>query len=136
MSSTLSDAALRGSAQTMNAQACSRIARAFGTLLRRQTSGGGQIVFVARGGDAQLLAMRDGIVAGLILAGHHVKDVGVRTHLLDGAPAAALATADRDGFALTFFIAGRAIAGDALLELAALADADDFSAGEGSLEIV
>lgn len=124
--------------------AATRLGRAFGTALRRRTGGGAQVVVLARGGSGAELPLRDGLARGLLLSGHDVRDIGVAgaelfafagAHL--GAAGAALVMPFESGrCAVTFSLGRRPLAGDALAEIAALADGDDFSAGEGKLTLV
>lgn len=137
-------AELQGDAAQLDVAVATRLGRAFGTALRRRTGGGSKVVVIGRAANGEELPLRDGLVRGLLLSGHDVRDIGVASaelfafaiaHL--GAAGGALvlpASAGRR--ALTFSLGKRPLAGDALVELAALADGEDFSAGEGSLSLV
>lgn len=139
----LRGATLQGDPATLNAARCIKLGRALGTLTRRRTAGGGrQRVVIARGDDGNTVAVRDGLVSGLLLCGHDVKDIGVApsdvfTFALRHLDAAAGAViADGDALSIMFFMGGRPLVGEGLQQLGALADGEDFSAGEGTLELV
>ena len=139
----IQDAALCGDATRLDVAAATRLGRAFGTALRRRSSGGTQTVVLARVGQGNELALRDGLVRGLVLAGHHVRDLGQADDALLGfavaelgAAGAVLASGQDGTLCLRFWLGQRALNGEALAELAALADGEDFAAGEGSLSIV
>ena len=138
------DSALQGDASHFDVAAATRLGRACGTALRRRTGGGAQVVVLGRGGNGDELVLRDGLARGLLLSGHDVRDVGVASaelfafaisHL--GAAGGVLVQPAGAGTrTLTFSLGKRPLAGDALLELASLADGEDFSAGAGSLALV
>lgn len=137
-------ATLQGPPARLDLGAATRLGRAFGTALRRRTGGGSQIVVVARGGDGGELSLRDGLVRGLLLAGHSVFDVGVADEdaftaaltSLGAAGGVRASSADERRRSLAFWLGKRPLAGDALTELATLADGEDFAAGEGTLTVV
>jgi hypothetical protein len=132
---------LRAESSTFDA---ARFGRGFGTWLRRKTSAPRARVVVARADDEATLTVRDGLVQGLLLCGHDVKDVGAVasdgcTFALRHLAAAAgivVTPAGEGAVSLIVFFQGRPLVGDGLQSLAALADGEDFSAGEGSLDIV
>src|SRR4051812_36203282 len=74
--SLLRGSSLRGDTTVLNAASAARLGRAFGTLVRRRSDNGRTGVVVARGDDTASLPVRDGLVRGLVLSGHDVKDVG------------------------------------------------------------
>ena len=140
--SLLRGSTLRGDTSALNAASAARLGRALGTLVRRRGEGGG--VVVARGDDGASLAVRDGLVRGLVLAGHDVKDVGAvgsdvftfaLRHLKAGA-GVVVTGAGEGALSMIVFMSGRPLVGEGLQSLAQLADGDDFCAGEGSLELV
>ncbi len=140
----LRGSSLRGDVQHLDAGASARLGRALGTLVRRRTSGGKSVVVVARGDDGDSLAARDGLVRGLVLCGHDVKDIGfvgsdVFTFAMRHLKAAAGVVVNGAGegaLSLIVFVGGRPLVGEGLQELTGLADGADFSAGEGSLEVL
>lgn len=139
----IQDAAMSGDTTGLDVAAATRLGRAFGTALRRRSGGGALTVVVARTGQAEELGLRDGLVRGLVLAGHHVKDLGLADEAelsfalgQLGAAGAVLASAHDGARQLRFWLGQRPMAGEALAEVAALADGEDFSAGEGTLAMV
>jgi hypothetical protein len=121
-----------------------RLGRALGTWLRRKTATARARVVVARADDDATLRVRDGLVQGLLLCGHDVKDVGAvasdvftfALRHLDAAAGVVVTPAGEGAVSLIVFFQGRPLVGDGLQALAALADGEDFSAGEGSLDVV
>lgn len=142
----LRGATLQGDATTLTAASCLKLGRALGTLTRRRMGAppahARHRVVVARGDDGRTMAVRDGIVRGLLLSGHDVKDIGTApsdlfTFALRHFDAAAGAVvADGDALSIMFFMGGRPLVGEGLQALGALADGDELSAGEGTLELV
>ncbi|MBI1946810.1 MAG: hypothetical protein HYS27_14030 [Deltaproteobacteria bacterium] len=137
-------ALVQGDAAHLDVAAATRLGRAFGTALRRRTGGGARVVVVARAGNGDELPMRDGLARGLVLCGHDVRDLGVADQRQF---AAALARLGADGGALvlpaeggeravTFSLGVRPLVGEALAELALLADGEDFAAGAGTLTLL
>ena len=138
----LRGATLQGDPTTLTAAACVKLGRGLGTLTRRRMGASRARVVVARGDDKNTVAVRDGIVRGLLLSGHDVKDIGtapsdVFTFALKHLDAAAgVVIADGDALSIMFFVGGRPLVGEGLQALGHLADGEDFSAGEGSLDLV
>lgn len=136
--------ALQGDAARLDLGAATRLGRAFGTALRRHTGGGSRVVVVARSDDGGELPLRDGLVRGLVLTGHDVRDLGVVDERVfvfslghQNAAGGVLVQPGGDRLRTVSFTLGRRpLAGDALAELAGLADGDDFSAGSGTLRLV
>lgn len=133
-----------GAPTRLDVAAATRLGRAFGTALRRRSGGGAQVVVVARRSHGEERALRDGLVRGLLLAGHRVCDVGVVDdgllafaveHLGAAGSAVASAAASERG-AIELTLGRRALQGEALSEVATLADGDDQAAGEGSLSVL
>ena len=144
LASLLRGSSLRGDAATLDAAASAKLGRALGTLLRRRTSGGRLRVVVARADDGASLAVRDGLVRGLVLCGHDVKDIGAvpsdvftfaLRHLHAGG-GVVVTPAGEGALSLIVFLAGRPLVGEGLQALLQIADGADFSAGEGALELV
>lgn len=135
-------AELRGDAIHLDVVAATRLGRAFGTVLRRRGSGT-DVVVLGRCDDA-MLPVRDGLVRGLILTGHDVRDLGmvdaalvaVAVDRFEAVGAALLHTIDDSTRVVRFSLGRRPLGDDALAELSSLADGDDFSAGTGSLTMV
>jgi phosphomannomutase/phosphoglucomutase len=140
----LRGSSLRGDATSLDARAAARLGRALGTLVRRRTSGGKQKVVVARADDGATLPVRDGLVQGLLLSGHDVKDIGTvgsdvftfALRHLGAAGGVVVTTAGEGALSLIVFLAGRPVVGEGLQALAHIADGDDFAAGEGALELL
>jgi hypothetical protein len=146
LSNLLRGASLRGDPAILDAATSTRVGRALGTLIRRRGGGGPgrATVVVARSQEALTVPVREGIVRGLVLAGHDVKDIGVvgsevftfALRHLQGA-AGVIVTSGGDGaLSLVVFHLGRPLVGEGLQALVEIADGEDFAAGEGSLELV
>lgn len=144
LASLVRGSSLRGDVALLDAQQAARLGRALGTLLRRRTAGGRLRVVVARADDGPSLTVRDGLVRGLVLCGHDVKDIGavasdVFTFAMRHVSAAGgvvVTPAGEGALSLIVFLGGRPLVGDGLQALVQLADGADFSAGEGSLEVI
>lgn len=138
----LRGAMLQGDPSTLTAAACVKLGRSLGTLTRRHTGTSSARVVVARGDDSNTVAVRDGMVRGLLLSGHNVKDIGAAPSdqfafaLKHLSAAAGVVIADGDALTLMVFVGGRPLVGEGLRALLELADGEDFSAGEGSLDLV
>ncbi len=141
----LRNSSLRGAAPVpLSIEVCTRIGRAFGTLARQRLAGGTKTVVVGRSADGAQLALRDGLVRGLIVSGHDVVDVGVCAsevftfalkHL--GSDAGTLVTSSEGAvFNLFFFLSGQPVTGEHLQTLCAIGDGDVLCAGVGSLAVV
>jgi hypothetical protein len=123
---------------------CARIGRALGTMLRQRNNGARARVVVARSLDGAQLGIRDGLVRGVVLAGHHVIDIGACAPeifqfalLHTQADAGVLATSSEGAVhSLSFFVGGKPLAGEGLAALCAIGDEGAFYAGEGSLEMI
>jgi phosphomannomutase len=141
----LRGATLRGTAPAPLSHAlCTLIGRAFGTWVRQRLSKGDRRVAVGRSQDGHQLSIRDGLVQGLILSGHHVIDVGVGgadqfTFALTavGADAGVLVTSTQGAVhMMSFFLGGEPLSADASTAVCRLADAAELSVGAGSLQVV
>lgn len=149
----LRGASLRGDAETLDVDVSTRLGRALGTLARRRTpapAGAAGVrlrVVVARSDNEAAVPVRDGLVRGLLLAGHEVKDIGavasdVFTFALRhfGAAAGVVVAVDGGGegaaMSLVFFLGGRPLVAEGLQALVQIAERGEYSAGEGSLDIV
>lgn len=143
---------VRGSPSAVTSLLALRFGRALATSLRRR--GDARPVVVARDGDGPRLALRDALCQGLVLSGKAVVDVGVvdgdafafaLRHPeqsfsagggVDGAPGAGvLVSFTGESVSLAVVVGGRALVGDALVDIARLADAGTFAAGAGSLSL-
>jgi hypothetical protein len=132
-------ASLRGAPSSFTPAASLRLGRAVGTLLRRRSEAAGSVI-VARGGDGPQLAVRDGLVQGLVLSGFDVVDLGhaesdlftfaLRTQ---GALGGALVGVAGESLGVMLFTQARPLVGEGLVELARLAEEGAFCSGSGSL---
>jgi phosphomannomutase len=136
---------LRGAAPVpLSAALCTRVGRALGTLARQRLGAGRKRIVVGRSHDGAQLGVRDGLVRGLVLAGHDVFDVGCVTSEIftfalkdQNGDAGVLVTSTEGAMHnLVFFLGGRPLVGDALHALCAIGDGEDFSAGAGTLAVV
>ncbi len=139
--------AIAGDASTLTAAKGQQLGRALGTLARRHTARArrGNIVVACEENSSDVSGrdvLRDGIVRGLILSGHDVKELAATTRdlfafALDHLDAAAaVLVAGGDTLSLTFFLGRSLVSVEDLQALAQLADGEDFAAGEGTLELV
>ena len=130
-------ASLRGGpTASLDGEAAEKLGRAFGTQLRRRSLP--LTVLMARSAPAS--PVRDGFVRGLVLSGCHVVDFGCRsseelTSLVrarSGSSAVFVGAVSLQPMVL-LFAGGRPLVGDALLEIADLAQAGAFTVGVGGL---
>ncbi len=141
---------VRGSPSAVTSPLALRFGRALATQLRRR--GDTRPVVVARDGDGPRLALRDAVCQGLVLSGKAVVDVGVvdgdafafaLRHPdaafgggVDVAPGAGvLVSFSGESVSLAVVVGGRAVVGDALVDIARLADAGTFAVGSGMLTL-
>jgi hypothetical protein len=141
----LRGSSLRGDAAQLTTASSTRLGRAFGTLARRRAGAPAPrlTLVVARADGADAARVRDGLVRGLLLCGHDVKDIGVAASdvftfaLRHTSAAGGVVVGQADGaLSLVFFLGGRPVVGEGLQALAELAAGEDFSAGEGSLDVL
>lgn len=136
-------ASLRGSPATFSSVTSIRLGRAVGTVLRRRGHSSPTVV-LARGATAVDAAVRDGLVTGLILSGLRVVDLGVVesdrfTAALRVRPPSTLRGADAwpalggvlvgcttDAVGVMLFSGVRPLVGEALVDIAAVAEAGVF----------
>ena len=141
-------ASLRGAATTFSPMTSMRLGRAIGTVLRRQGHVSSTML-VGRGPTDVDGSVRDGLVAGLVLSGLHVVDLGVVesdrfTAALRNGPAAdirgakawpalggILVGASGDAVGVMLFSGARPLVGEALVEVAGVAEAGAFVATTG-----
>lgn len=138
-------ATLRGRFGTeLDGAASERLGRALGTTARRRGSRGPMLV--GRAGAGARDELRDGLVRGLLLCGHDVKDVGATSPdaftaglKQVGAAGGVLVQAEAADAALQvviFFLDKGPVVGTSLHALAGLADQGDFAAGAGTLDVI
>lgn len=151
----LRGASLRGGVKALDVVASTRLGRALGTLVRRRGPSAAvdeahpsrARVVVARSDDGPALPVRDGLVRGLVLAGHDVKDIGAvgsdvftfaLRHLdaVAGIVVAVEGTGEAAMVSLVFFVGGRPLVGEGLSSLVQIAEAGEYAAGEGRLDIL
>lgn len=141
-------ASLRGPAARLTATTTLRLGRAIAGEVRRRTPGI-DTVLIGRGADAADVDVRNGLVAGLVLGGVHVVDLGVvesdrftaalragppeDVRGADAWPAAAgiLIASTSDSVGVMIFSGTRPIVGDGLTQIAAAADRGTFVAVDG-----
>jgi len=141
-------ASLRGAPAIFSSSTSIRLGRAVGTVLRRQGHSSPTVV-LGRGSSAVDAAVRDGLVTGLILSGLRVVDLGVVesdrfTAALRKGPPSTLRGADAwpalggvlvgcsaDAVGVMLFAGARPLVGDALVDVAAVAEAGVFVATVG-----
>lgn len=149
--SLLRGASLQGDAATLDVRVATRLGRALGTFARRRGPASGPFV-VATSPAVDGRAVRNGLVRGLLLAGHDVCDLGCcgadvfsdgLRHLAAWGGVFIAAALDHgndssspDAASLVIVLGGRPLLAESLAALLEVADGDSFSSGQGSLTIV